>query len=281
MEIDKGKKFSVINTSPPRLETYDKATGKAKYAADLSMPDMLIGAILGSPVAHAKILNVDTSRAERLPGVAAVVTAKDAGNVPWGHSPARYDETTFAVEKVRHVGDEVAAVVAVDEQTAKEALELIKVDYEELPALLDPVEALAGGAPLLHQKYLGNISQEVHNHFGNVEEGFARADYIRTDRFMNNKIDGAMLEPQACLAVCDLQGKLTLWSSTQVSHYVQRTVAIALNLPIDKVRVIAPTVGGGFGIKASTGSHEIIACLLAIKTGRPVKLVLDREQVFW
>lgn len=275
------KRYSVINESPVRLGVYDKAIGKAKYAADLSLPDMLVGAFLGCPFAHAKILHIDTSKAERLPGVEAVITAKEAGDIKWGHSPARYDETTFAVDKVRHVGDEVAAVAAVDEQTAKEALELIKVDYEELPAVLDPFEAMAEGAPLVHERYPQNIFIEVHNHFGNIEEGFSRAYHIRTDRFMSSKIDGAMLEPQACLASYDLSGNLTLWTSTQASHYVQRTVAIALQLPIDKVRVIAPTVGGGFGIKASAGSHEMITCLLSMKTGRSVKLVLDREQVFW
>lgn len=281
MTVDREKRYSVVNSRAVKLDAYDKATGKAKYAADLSQPDMLIGAILGSPLAHAKILNIDASRAERLIGVKVVVTAKEAGSIKWGHSPARYDETIFAVDKVRHVGDEVAAVGAVDEQTAKEALELIKVEYEELPALLDPFEAMAEGAPLIHERHTLNISQEVHNHFGDVDEAFARSDYIRIDRFVNSKIDGAMLEPQACLALYDLSGNLTLWSSTQVSHYVQRTLAIALQLSIEKIRVVAPTVGGGFGIKATAGSHEMIACLLAMKTGRPVKIVLDREQVFW
>ncbi len=281
MALKRQREYAILNSSPVRLGVPDKATGKAKYTADLSLPGMLIGAIMGSPLAHAKILHIDTSKAKRLPGVKAVITANEAGDIKWGHSPARYDETTFAVDRVRHVGDQVAAVAAVDEQSAKEALELIEVDYEELPAILDPLEAMAEGAPIIHEKYPGNICIQVHNHFGNVEVGFAQAHHIRTDRFMNSKTDGAMLEPQACLADYDLSGCLTLWTSTQVSHYVQRTVAIALKMPIDKVRVIAPTVGGAFGIKSSTAPHEIIACLLAVHTGHPVKVVLDREQVFW
>ncbi|MGD1040950.1 MAG: molybdopterin cofactor-binding domain-containing protein, partial [Dehalococcoidales bacterium] len=150
---------------------------------------------------------------------------------------------------------EVAAVAAVDEQTAREALELIKVEYEELPILLNPVDALADNAPLIHAEYPRNICQEVHNEVGNVEKGFAEAYLVRTDTFANKKSDGACLEPQATLANFDINGNLTLWTSTQVSHYVQRTVAIVLQMPIDKVRVIAPYVGGGFGVKASAGSH--------------------------
>jgi len=273
--------YRVIGTSPVRKGVPEKATGRAKYAADLSFPNMLCGAILGSAKAHAKIVHIDTARAEALPGVKAVLTAKDTGNTLWGHSPARYDETTLAVDKVRHIGDPVAAVAAVDEQTAKEALDLITVQYEDLPTVMNPLDAMAEGAPVIHERYPDNLTIQVHNHFGDVHEAFANAHYVRTDRFVNSKTDGAALEPQACVALVDLDGRVTLYTSTQVSHYVQRTVAIALNKPVDKIRVIAPNVGGGFGIKSSTGPFEVLACFLALKTGCPVKLILDREQVFY
>jgi 4-hydroxybenzoyl-CoA reductase subunit alpha len=280
MTTTTNKDYAVLSTSPVRKGVPEKATGQAKYTGDISLPNMLYGAILHSPLAHAKILNIDISRAQKLPGVKAVLTAKEVSNLKFGHSPARFDETALAVEKVRHVGDEVAAVAAVDEQTAREALELIKVDYEELPILLNPVDALADNAILIHADHPRNICQEVHNEVGNVEKAFAEAYLVRTDKFANKKSDGACLEPQAALASFDLSGNLTLWTSTQVSHYVQRTVAIVLQMPVDKVRVIAPFVGGGFGVKASAGSHEIIAAMLSMNTHCPVRLVLDREEVF-
>ncbi len=272
---------SILGKSHVRKGVPEKATGAAKYTADISFPGMLEGAVLCSPLAHARILNIDTSQAEKLPGVKAVITAKDTGDHKWGHSPARYDETTLAVDKVRHIGDQIAAVAAVDEQTAKEAVERIIVDYEELPAVFDPVDALAKGAPVIHDRFPDNLTIQVHNHFGDVEKAFAKAHHIRTDRFVNSKTDGLMMEPQACVAKPDLSGKLTLWTSTQVSHYVQRTLAIALKMPVDHIRVIAPNVGGGFGPKASTHPYEPITCFLARATRRPVRLALDREQVFW
>ncbi len=272
--------FSVINSSTIRKGVPEKATGRAQYTGDIVLPNMLYGAILRSPYAHAKILNIDVSKASQMKGVKIVLTGKDVSQIKFGHSPARFDETALALDKVVFVGDEVAAVAAVDEQTAKEALDLIKVDYEPLPDLLDPLNAMADDAPLIHPEYPRNICQEVHNSVGNVEEGFAKSYLVRTDRYSNRKTDGAMLEPQACLATFDLNGNLTLWTSTQVSHYVQREVAMVLELPIEKVRVIAPYVGGGFGVKASSGSHEIIASMLSMAAKQPVRLVLERAEVF-
>lgn len=272
--------FSVVNSSTIRKGVPEKATGRAQYTADLSLPNMLYGAILHSPHAHAKILNIDVSRARALKGVKVVLTGKDVSQVKFGHSPARFDETALAIDKVILVGDEVAAVAAVDEQTAKEAIDLIKVDYELLPELLDPLKAMEDGAPLIHPEYPRNICQEVHNSVGNVEEGFARSYVVRTDRFTNRKTDGAFMEPQACLANFDLNGNLTLWTSTQVSHYVQREVAMVLQMPLEKVRVIAPYVGGGFGAKASGGAHEVITSMLAMAAKQPVKYVMDRAEVF-
>ncbi|PKN05819.1 MAG: 4-hydroxybenzoyl-CoA reductase, partial [Deltaproteobacteria bacterium HGW-Deltaproteobacteria-7] len=203
------KAYNVINTRLPRVDARAKATGDARYAADLAMPNMLYGALLQSPLAHAKILNIDTTAAKKLPGVRDVVTTKEAGLVKYGVSPARYDEQVFCSEKVRYVGDEIAAVVAVDLETAMEAVSLIKVDYEELPVLLDIESAMREGAIAIHDDFPGNIGAEVHQEFGNFEEALKECDIVRTDRFVNKRQDGGFLEPQACLAHYDLNGNLT------------------------------------------------------------------------
>lgn len=272
--------YSVINTRAPRVDAPDKATGRAKYVDDLTMPGMLYGALVQSPLAHAKILNIDTSKAKKLPGVKYVVTAEDAGLVKYGLSPARYDETVFCHEKVRYVGDEIAAVAAVDLETALEAASLIKVDYEELPAVFTPEDAMAEGAPVLHEDYPRNVCSEVHQEFGDVEAAFKECDLIRTDKFANKRQDGAPLEPHGSLANYDLTGHLTLYSSTQSTHYTMRNVAMVLGLPVGKVRIIKPCVGGGFGPKMETSPLDFSASLLSMKTGKPVKMNYTREQVF-
>jgi 4-hydroxybenzoyl-CoA reductase subunit alpha len=241
---------------------------------------MLHGALLHSPLAHARILHVDASRAERLPGVAAVHTAANSPAVRFGTSPARYDETVFCRERARYVGDEIAAVAAVDRDTALEALALIRVEYEELEPVLDVRRALEPGCPQIHDLYPGNVCARVEQHFGDVEAVRARAHLVRTGRLSNKMQNAAFLEPQCALAELDLGGRLTLWSSTQSPHYVMRTVAMVLGLPEHQVRVVMPRVGGGFGPKAAASTLELAACLLARTTGRPVKMAMTREQVF-
>ncbi len=276
----KKRDFDVLNSRAPRVDAFIKATGQAQYAADLKRPGQLYGAILQSPHAHARIVSIDTSRARRLPGVKAVITAEDVGLTRYGVSPARYDETLFAHDKVRYVGDEIAAVAAVDVATAHEALELIRVEYEELPAVLTIDEALAEGAPQLHDEYPGNISAEVHQEFGDVAAAFKECDFIHTHTLFNKRQDGGFIEPHSCIAEYGHDGRLTLYTSTQVSHYVQRTVAMVTGIPIGRVRVVRPCVGGGFGPKCEATPLEMSACFLAIKTGRPVKITYSREQVF-
>ncbi len=272
--------FRVLNSRAPRVDAAGKATGRAKYADDLTMPGMLYGAILQSPIAHGKILNIDTSKAKKLRGVKAVVTAKEAGLVKYGVSPARYDETLFAHDKVRYVGDEIAAVAAVDLETAQEAVQLIKVDFEELPAVFDMFEAMKEGAPQLHDEYPNNITAEVHQEFGDTEAAFAECDFVMDHTFLNKRQDAAFIEPHACIAVFDLDGKLTLHTATQVPHYVMRTVAMVLGIPVGNVRVVKPYVGGGFGPKAEATPLEMGAALLSRQTLKPVKMVYSREQVF-
>jgi 4-hydroxybenzoyl-CoA reductase alpha subunit len=270
----------ILNKRPPRVDAVDKATGRARYVADLVRPRMLHAALLQSPVAHGTLKRVDASRAAALPGVVKVVTAADAGDVRFGVSPARYDETLFAVDEVRYLGEEIAAVAAEDPDTALRALEYIDVEIDELPAVLDTESALAEGAPQVHEMYPGNVTGEVQQHFGDVDAARGEADRVYTDHLLNQMQDHAAIEPHGCLAEVDSHGTLTLHTSTQCPHYVQRSVAMVLGLPLGKVRVVAPAVGGGFGGKASASNMELATCLLALETGRPVKCVFTREQVF-
>jgi CO/xanthine dehydrogenase Mo-binding subunit len=272
--------FSVIGGRAPRPDAADKVTGRAVYTDDLKRPGMLYGALLQSPLAHARILNIDTSHAERLPGVKAVITAANSPDVRFGVSPARYDETVFCQDKARYLGDEIAAVAAVDRETALEAVGLIQVDYEELDLVLDAHSATDEGRPQVHELYPQNIAARVEQNFGDVDAARAGAHLVRSGSLSNKMQNGAFLEPQAALAELDLSGRLTLWTSTQAPHYVARTVAMVMGLPEHRVRVVMPRVGGGFGPKAAASSMELATCLLARQSGHPVKTVFSREQVF-
>ena len=274
------KEYDIIRSRAHRVDTPDKATGKAVFVDDIERPGMLFGALLQSPHAHAKILSIDTSKATALPGVKAVITHKEAGHVKYGVSPARYDENVFAIDKVRYIGDEVAAVAATSLETALAAVDLIEVQYEILPAVFTVEDAVKDGAPQLHESHPGNLCAEVHQEFGDVEKGLAESDIVRTSTMKSKRQDGAFIEPQGCIAEFDTSGRLTLISSTQVPHYVQRTVAMVLGMDVGKVRVKKPYVGAGFGIKASANPMELACCILARETHRPVKMNYTREQVF-
>jgi 4-hydroxybenzoyl-CoA reductase subunit alpha len=271
--------FDWIGKRTIRCDGVAKVTGQAQYAADLRLPGMLIGKILRSPYAHARIRAIDTSRAEALPGVKAVATGRDAP-VPFGILPVSEDEYALAVDKVRFVGDEVAAVAAVDEATARHALALIEVDYEILPAIFDPYEAMVREDVKIHETTrVANIERKINLTFGDVEAGFAAADYIREDSFFKDAATHAPIEPQSALAQF-ADGKLTVWTSTQVPHYLHRYLSKVLGLPADRVRVVKPTLGGGFGGKGEPLPLEFAASILARKSGRPVKITYTREEVF-
>ncbi|MBU2516853.1 MAG: molybdopterin-dependent oxidoreductase, partial [Proteobacteria bacterium] len=274
------RQFDVIGSRAPRKDAPNKSTGKAQYIEDITFPGELAGALLQSPHAHAKILDIDTSKALALPGVVAVLTAKDVPEVKYGVSPARYDENLFAMDRVRYVGDEIAAVAAVDLPTALKAVELIQVEYEPLPVLLTVEEATANDAPWIHEEYPDNICAQVEQEFGDVEAAFAQCDLIQEGSFFSKRQDGAFIEPNQCVALMGHDGVLTLHSSTQVPHYVQRTVAMVTGLGMSQVRVVKPYVGGGFGPKASATPIDLAASFLAIRTGRPVRMAYTREQVF-
>ncbi len=277
---DPKARFAVVGTPLPRVDAPDKASGQARYAGDLRLPGMLWGKILTSPLPHAKILSIDTSKAERLPGVKAVITAKDVPHIKYGVSPARYDDNVLAIDRVRFIGDEVAAVAAVDEDTATEALKLIKVDYEELPAVFDPFESMKEGAPQIHAKYKRNVNTEVHQNFGDVEEAFKKAHYVREDTFVGNRTMQLPIEPHAAMALWEREDKLCVWSATQVPHYLQYQLHRVFEMPMGKIRVVKPHVGGGFGGKAEATSLEFCSAVLSKRTGRPVMMIYDRPEYF-
>lgn len=277
------KEYSVVGQRLPKIDAPAKATGEAKYAADLSLPRMLYGKMLRSTLPHARILHIDTSRAERLPGVKSVVTGKDTKGVKfggWRAFPQLIDQYPLCMDKVRYIGDEVAAVAAVDEETAEEALDLIKVDYEPLQSVFDPDEAVKDGAPLIHENVEHNVCWSRFIDFGNIEEGFAQSEYVREDTFTLPPVTYAPTEPRACLASFDLSGRMTIWTSTQAIYTVQCMLAAALGLREGDVRVIQPYIGGGFGAKFELYPYEVCCSLLSQKTGRPVKIMYTRQEEF-
>ncbi len=274
--------FSVIGKRNPKIEAYAKASGQTKYAGDIKLPRMAWARLLRSPHAHARILSIDTTRAEAYPGVFAVITGADMP-ATIGIMPTSQDEHPLAIGKVRYVGDPVAAVAAVDEETAVEACELIDVEYEVLPALMTVDEALKREDVRIHDEArgTGNIHKEAHLEFGDVEGGFASADYVREDEMFFEGTTHAAMENYATVAHWELNNKLTVWSSTQVPHYLHREMAKVFDLPKAHIRIVAPPVGGAFGGKSDPFGHEFAVALLSKRCGRPVKIVLDREESFY
>ncbi len=268
------------------VDAAGKTTGAGKYTDDLSLPGMLVGKILHSPYPHARIKHIDVSRAKALDGVVAVVTGADAPN-PYGILPVGHDETALAVEKVRYVGDHVACVAAISEEIAENAIELIDVEYEPLPAYFDPEDSMKAESDLIHENRPHNIEKDYHHVFGDLDKGFADADYIAEGRYIANEVTHAAMEPHSTLANFELDphtgklGRLTVWSSTQVPYYLQHKLSLVLEMPMSQIRVIKPLVGGGFGGKSEIIPLEIIAAVAARAARAPVKITYTREEVFW
>src|SRR5436190_9922847 len=278
--------FSIIGKPIAMVDAAGKTTGAGKYTDDLCLPGMLVGKILHSPYPHARVKGIDTARAEKLDGVIAVATGKDAPNT-YGILPVGHDEHALAVDKVRYVGDNVACVAAVDEATAEQALELIDVEYEVLPAYFDPEESMKAETDLIHDNKPHNIEKDYHHVFGDPEKGFAEADHVAEARFIANEVTHAAMEPHSTLAAFEIDsqtgqpGRLTVWSSTQVPYYLQHKLSLVLEMPMSQIRVIKPLVGGGFGGKSEVIPLEIIAAVIARKARAPVKITYTREEVFW
>jgi 4-hydroxybenzoyl-CoA reductase alpha subunit len=276
------ERFTVVGQPLPKIDAWGKVTGETRYADDLVLPRMAHGKLLRSSHAHARIRAIDTGRARALPGVYAVITGHDLPRVKFGILPVSQDEEALCTEKVRMVGDAVAAVAAVDEETADAACRLIDVDYEPLPALMSIQESLAHPEVRIHEYGDGpNVHKNVALQFGDVEAAFAASHLVREDVFFFEGNTHLPMEQHAAVAHFGSDGKLTLWSSTQTPHYVHRLLTKILDLPGAHIRVIAAPVGGGFGGKLDPFAHEIAACKLSQLTGRPVKIACTREEVFY
>jgi 4-hydroxybenzoyl-CoA reductase subunit alpha len=271
--------YAVLGKRLPRVDGPVKAAGTARFTDDLSLPGMLHGKILRSPHPHARIVRIDTSRAEQHPGVRSVIVGEDFGDYRYGLRADTRDEYPLARGKVRYLGEEVAAVAAVDEDAALEALELIRVDYELLPAVTDPEEALREGAPQLHDDKPGNISVHMKTAFGDVDEAFRQADYVREDRFYSQSVLHGFLEPNAALALWEAPNRITIWASKQSPYFLYRNLSNCFNVPLSNVRLIQPYIGGGFGGKNGGYPVDFCAVMLSKKSGRPVKIVLTMEEV--
>ncbi len=270
--------YSFIGKSMPRVDARAKVTGEAKFSADLKLPRMLVGKVLRSPHAHARILQIDTSRARALSGVKALVMGKDTHGERWGVFRYTQDQQFLPMDKVRYIGEEVAAVAAVDEDVALEALDLIKVEYEELPAVFDPMEALTPGAPLIHEGYPQNINIRIAINVGDIQKGFAESHYLREDTFTAAEESYFQGEPYAVLARFDLEGNLEIWMPNAGPHMKSKPLSNAMRIPLHKVHVRKVTIGGAFGGRSEIAPADFICALLAQKARRPVRIVYSREE---
>jgi len=272
------KELSVVGKSTKRVDTSAKATGEALFTADLSLPRMLVAKVKRSPHAHARILRVDTSGAERLPGVRAVVTSGDSTGEKWGVFRYTQDQAFLPSDKVRFIGEEVAAVAAVDEDTAAAALDLITVEYEELPAVFTIDEAMKPGAVLIHEHNPGNINVHVKIDVGDVGKGFAASYYVREDTFSAPEESYFQTEPYAVVAQFDNSGNLDIWMPNAGPHLKAKPLSNLLKMPLNKVRVRKITIGGAFGGRSEISPADVICALLARKARQPVKITYTREE---
>ncbi|GAG73563.1 unnamed protein product, partial [marine sediment metagenome] len=279
-----------VGKSEKRVDGIKKVTGFVRYTDDLKLSGMLYAKIKKSPHPHAKILRIDTSKAEKLPGVKVVITGRD---VPSRVGLYLEDKTFLAIDKVRFIGEPVAAVAAESEEIAEEVVSLIEVDYEELPAVFSPLEGIKPDAPIIHEDLGGykhasiilpqsgtNISNHYKIRKGDVEKGFKEADFVFENDFYVPHIQHSAIENHCAIAQVDPEGKITVWAGCQSPYAVRRTLAVAFDMPLNKIRVISPAIGGGFGAKAGTTLEGIVIPLAQQTNYRPVKLSFSREDVF-
>jgi xanthine dehydrogenase molybdenum-binding subunit len=280
--------LSVVGKRVSRWAVYDKVSGAARYTADIKLPGMLSGKVLPSPHAHANIVKIDKSKAEKLPGVEAVITWEDVPHKLFNpnklgqilrHPEIEFKDMYVLSEKARYIGDKIAAVAAVDAATAEEALGLIEVEYKVLPAVFDALEAVKPGAEKIHDYAENNISIKYGFPvaWGDVEKGFADADLIVEKTFKNARNHICQMEPCACVASFDAGGRLTVWSPSQHPFLHRKMIAGLYDMPEGMVRWISPHIGGAFGKYGSFGI-EPVCVALAMKTGRPVKIAFSREE---
>lgn len=281
--------YKVIGSSVSRLDGVAKVTGKAKYADDYFEREMLIGKVLRSPYAHAKIRSIDVSKAKNLEGVEAVITYEDLPKIkfataghPWTFDKAHRDveDRLIITDKVRFCGEPVAAVVAIDEIIALKAIKLIDVEYEVLPFVMDQEEAIKEGAPIIHEERKDNIISSFGNGVGNIEKELREADKVFTGKFNTSTVQHCHLENHSAYAYMESDGRIVIVTSTQIPHIVRRIVGHALGLPWGKIRVIKPYIGGGFGNKQDVVIEPLTAAMTLAVNGRPVRYALTREECF-
>jgi 4-hydroxybenzoyl-CoA reductase subunit alpha len=264
----------------PLIDGIEKVTGRARYTADLDHADALVGRILRSPVSHGDILRLDVSKARALEGVVAVVTGEDCP-FAYGVLPVAMNEYPMARGRVRYRGEPIAAVAAVDAETAERAIRLIELELRRLPAYYTSEEARAPGATLLHDNKPGNLEREVHHEFGDWQRGFATADLVREGKFSCAEVNHAQIEPHACLADYDpITERLTMQTVSQVGYYLHLMLARCLEMDSSRIRVVKPFIGGGFGARVEVLNFEIITALLARAAAGKVLLQLSREETF-
>ncbi len=275
------REFDVIGSTVTRKDAPKKVKGEHEFADDLQFPMMLHGRIKRSDIAHSRILSIDTSKAQALPGVKAVLIGSETP-IKYGIVPQMPTEYAIAHEKVRFHGEPVAAVAAVDPETAERALDLIEVVYEPLPVYTTPEEAMAEGAVKIHEdnKFPGNIAYEADQDFGDVEKAFADSHYVLEKTFKTSYVNHAFMEPHCAVSKFDTNGELFIWSTTQVPHYLHRHLSKVLQMEMDRIHVKVTGVGGAFGGKGEVSNNELISALLARKAGRPVKVLYSRREVF-
>ena len=273
--------MNIIGTPRRRVDARAKVTGQTRFADDLALPRMLHCKLVRSTVPHGRIARIDVSKALAHPGVYLVLTGRDFP-IPYGILPVSQDEHALATDRVRFVGDPVAAVIARDELTAFEALDLVEIDYAPLDPIASPEDGLAQDAPTIHQYGdRGNVHKVVSLGFGDIEKAFRNADHVFEDTFFYQGSTHLPIEQHAALAARDPDGKLVLWSATQTPHYVHRALAKTLEMPAAHIRVVAAPNGGGFGGKSDPFNHEIVVAKAAWLLDRPVKICLTREEVFY
>jgi len=272
--------IKISSRGVPLIDGIDKVTGRARYTADLDHADALIGRILRSPVSHGEIIRLDVSKARALDGVVAVVTGDDCPHT-YGVLPVAMNEYPMARDRVRYRGEPIAAVAALDAETAARAIDLIELEVRELPAYFTAAAARAPDAAPLHANKPGNLEREVHHDFGDVQAGFAAADIVREARFSCAEVNHAQIEPHACLADFDpLSGRLQMQSVSQVGYYLHLMLARCLDMETSRIRVIKPFIGGGFGARVEVLNFEIITALLARAASGKVLMQLTREENF-
>ena len=275
--LQAGKSSGRIGERTPQHQAVEKVRGRAVYVRDMALPGMLHGRVVRSPYARARIINLDLSRALRVPGVRAIVTGADIPPGNWG--PIVKDQTTLARDIVRYCGEEVAAVAAVSDDAAQEAVEAIRVEYEAEPPLLDPREALEPRCARVHEDR-PNLVREVSFSRGDIQAGFAAADAVYEATYEVPYQYHGYTEPMGTLASPDSSGRLTLWAPTQSVFFTRELVAEAIGVPVSRVRVVQTVVGGAFGGKIGEENNSAITALLALKAGRPVRLINDRPGDF-